>query len=537
MNTKEELLSQHKDINNLTEEQLEKHYGIDAFPDDFLTEENLIKIKSLIVCLDNYNKYKETKNKNEIECFYSQINNFSMKERIVLDTMILLSKSRSNKNKKKFLKYNDIIEDDNNDEFNIDKKIFDAVGRVAHKTLHKDKNEKNKNIICQIYNDLSDFVFKESEKSIGYNNVDKLINSLKEKQPYIEFIAIKAIIASMTNITQELIDNYYKISEEMNLNVNVNIINEENDISDDDETETIEINPKIFEMLFNDYIFMSNRCSFLENFFIESFNNFRNKFQIKFNLSDLFNDIFWDKIFHNKILCKKFINIYIGNDKCEDNIRKILNKIIKIISDKTIPVKKQIKNCLSLSNYENNAIDLMSSIISQKNFNHDFLQNERIISTVNNKALNPEGIINDKDIKDIKNIKDINKNKNEIKIEEEKKEKKEEIKKEIKEKKEENFNEGEMENKTVDEIYNYINDNNEIKTKKKKRNKKKKNKKNEKNKQIKIINEENKNEDYDDEEINNFKQDIIDNMIDANKINKIKPFVSDNFLKIISEKY
>ena len=122
-------------------------------------------------------------------------------------------------------------------------------------------------------------------------------------------------------------------------------------------------------------------------------------------------------------------------------------------------------------------------------------------------------------------------NKNEIKPEI-KEESKEETKKE-----EQKFSENEMENKTVDEIYKYINDNNDNKIKKKKRNKKKKNKKNDKNKQIKIINEENKLEDYDDEIINNFKQDIINNMIDANKINKIKPFVSENFLKIISEKY
>jgi len=48
----------------------------------------------------------------------------------------------------------------------MDKTIFTAVAQVAHKTLHKDKNEKNKNIICQIYNDLSDFEFKYSEKCI-----------------------------------------------------------------------------------------------------------------------------------------------------------------------------------------------------------------------------------------------------------------------------------------------------------------------------------------------------------------------------------
>ena len=110
----------------------------------------------------------------------------------------------------------------------------------------------------------------------------------------------------------------------------MNIINEENDISnDEDEFDSFELNPKIFEILFNDYIFMSNRCSFLENYFTESFNNFRNKYKMDFNLCDLFTDVFWNKIFHNKILCKKFIGIYIGNDKCEDNIRKILAKIIK----------------------------------------------------------------------------------------------------------------------------------------------------------------------------------------------------------------
>ena len=76
----------------------------------------------------------------------------------------------------------------------------------------------------------------------------------------------------MKNLTQELINIYYKTSEEMNLNMNLNIITEENDYNDDDdESEIIEINPKIFEILFNDYIFISNRCSFLENYFIESF--------------------------------------------------------------------------------------------------------------------------------------------------------------------------------------------------------------------------------------------------------------------------
>ena len=519
-----ELLLKFKSIQNLNE-QLENPPNIKIIKDhsDELTEENLIKIKTILDCLDSYNKYEESKTKNNIECFYSQINNCSMKERVVLETMHSLSITKTNKIRNKFIKYNDIIESDNKDELDIDKKIFNAVERVAHKTLHKDKNEKNKNIVCQIYNDLSDYEFKESEKNIGYNNIDKLINSLKEKQPYIEFIAIKAIIVSMINLTQELINIYYKISEEMNLNVNVNIISEDNYISDDDdEFDIIEINPKIFEILFNDYIFTSNRCSFLENFFIESFNNFRNKYKMDFNLSDLFCDIFWNKIFHNKILSKKFIGIYIGNEKCEDNIRKILAKIIKIISDKSIPIKTQIIQLLSLNNIQNEEIDLISTIIKQKNINHDYLNNERIINNVNYKALNPEGIIIDDDEEDTHDN-----NINEIKID-----KKED-------KKEKKFTEGENENKTVEEIYNYINDNSEVKTKKKKRNKKRrnKNKKNENQNKIKNEIEENKIEEDEDEIVLKFKEDIIKTVIDANKINKIKPVFSEGYLDMISQKY
>ena len=37
--------------------------------------------------------------------------------------------------------------------------------------------------------------------------------------------------------------------------------------------------------------------------------------------------------------------------------------------------------------------------------------------------------------------------------------------------------------------------------------------------------------------VNEFKQFILDNIIDANKINKIKPVISQDYLKIISEKY
>ena len=531
----------HKNIKLINEEidnQQAKHNFDDS---DLINEENLKKIKTILLTLGNYNFNNYTE-KNEIECFYSQINNSSEKERIVLDTVVSLVKERKQKNKKMFFSFKDIIEDENEenkikkdieeDESIVDEKIFTAVDRVAHKTLHKEKNEKNIKI-CQIYNDLSDFEFKYSDKNIGYNNIDKLINNIKQKRINIQYIAIKSIIVSMMNLTQELINNYYKISEEMNLNMNVNVISDEEYINDD-ENELVEINPNVFEILFNDYVFTCNRCSFLENYFIESFNNFRNTYKIDFTLSELFTDIFFDGIFHNKFLCKKFISLYIGNEKCNEKIRKILAKIIKIISDISIPLKSKIIELLPLKKI-NQEKDLMSTIITNKNSNIDYIQNDSLLSNGNNKfPINSENIININ-----------NSDKNEIEIENES-EIKDVIKEEKKNKKEKKFSESEMEHKTVDEIYNYINDNSDVKVKKKKRNKKKKNKKIQINKEINIINEDIKDnsinlnqiiEEVDDEIVLKFKQEISANFIDANRINKIKPVISENFLKIISEKY
>ena len=177
----------------------------------------------------------------------------------------------------------------------------------------------------------------------------------------------------------------------------------------------------------------------------------------------------------------------------------------------------------------------MSTIITNKNSNIDYIQNDSLLSNVSNKfPINSENIININ-----------NSDKNEIEIENES-EIKDVIKEEKKNKKEKKFSESEMEHKTVDEIYNYINDNSDVKVKKKKRNKKKKNKKIQINKEINIINEDIKDnsinlnqiiEEVDDEIVLKFKQEISANFIDANRINKIKPVISENFLKIISEKY
>ena len=334
-----------------------------------------------------------------------------------------------------------------------------------------------------------------------------MINTLKNKQPNIEFIAIKSIIISLYNISQEIINTYYKIPENTILNSNSNPIN--NKEKNDSDIEIIDIEPSIYENLYNDYICINNKCSVLEQHFIQSFNNFKDKYKMNFTLSELFTDIFWNKIFHNKDLSLKFIDIYIGKDICDEKIRKILNKILNTIGEIQIPLVGQVMTSLSLNLFQNGEIDLIASLIVQKNINQDLIHKEFLLNCLNEKTSS-------------------------------KKIKTKEIKKEnIKNKKVNNsFNGNEMENKTVDEIYKYINENNNEKNKKKKRKNRKKNKKNEMI--IKSLNEENKNkinQEREDYIVNEFKKDIIQNMVDANQINKIKPVVSEKFLKIISEKY
>ena len=501
--------------------------------------QNIHKIRSILLDLESNSYGKNIYVKNDIECFYSQINNCSPKERLVITTLINISKSPKRKTLE-FLTYNDIFppltppkeSDTDNITDKIDFKIFEAVSRVSHKTLHKNEIKEGKPIKrCEIYNKtLSDKEFNENNYR-DYNNIDKLINNAKEKNEILEFIAIKSIVISMINLTEELINNNYFSKSENLLSKN----NEEYIISEEDENTIIIFKPNLFENIYNDYIFTSNMCPFLENYFIDSFNNFRQKYQISFTLTELFTDIFWNSIFHNKILCKKFINIYIGNDIVCENIRNTLNKIIKIIRDISVPIKSKLYDLLNLNHLENkDDIDLMTSIAKQKNITHELNKNENIINNVNKTSINREymSIINDNENGNESN----NDNGNEINDEKNKKNKSNE---------DNNksslsvVNEDNLENKTLDEVYNYINNNMENKNnnnKKKKRAKKKKNKKMEN--ELKAFNEENSNKIInidDDQIVLEFKKEIEQDVINAYEINKVKPVVSENWLKKISK--
>ena len=88
---KQTIKEKSKELSKEEKEREEKRKkGYKMIDEEFITEENIIKIKSILVCLESINKYREQKPKSDIECLYSQINNFPMKERIVLETLLNL---------------------------------------------------------------------------------------------------------------------------------------------------------------------------------------------------------------------------------------------------------------------------------------------------------------------------------------------------------------------------------------------------------------------------------------------------------------
>ena len=88
-----------------------------------------------------------------------------------------------------------------------------------------------------------------------------------------------------------------------------------------------------------------------------------------------------------------------------------------------------------------------------------------------------------------------------------------------------------MENKSLDEVYEYISKDNKVKNKKKnKKRNKGKTKKNGKNNE----NIEKEANDLEDPIVLQFKNDINERIIFASAIRKIKPLISDNWIKAIS---
>ena len=491
--------------------------------------------------------------------------------------------------------------------------IYNSINKVVHKTLHGKKNLEMNSCIFLKESD------KNFEVSENYKNTenDKKICNLKEKNKSFEFIVIKSLMISITNYMTELISSYINYYEKIVENNKKKIEEEQErdnvDFSQENENEEELLKfsgfDEIYSEIYNDFVTKSNICSELEEYFKYSLESFKAKYQMNFTLSELFSDIFWNSIFHNKILCQIFIESYSSDDY--GDIKIDLKKIMKVIFDTNIPLKHQIVELLNLHQIESNEKeDLMTLIVDMKNKYHceivksekekeNLKQIQRIkekekekkakekeknegnnlinknksnnVDEININNINKinENKDNDNKINIIKNKQPEMKNEDNIKcniitandISVIKNKKKKTVspilsdetrnnniiigvennidKNEIKEK-ENNININDdgvpdLTHKTVDEIINYINDD-RIVDKSTKGKRKKKSRKNKKAKKEEALAEQNKNE-IEDSLVLKFKEDLNNEFIHAGSITKIKPMISESWIKLISNCY
>ena len=435
---------------------------------------------------------------------------------------------------------------------------------------------------CIFFDDLNKQIIN-LEKN---NSIDNIICTLKEGNEYFENIAMQSIMISLSNLMTEFVQNYLSKNEKLIRNK----IGEENveyeDKKIDFDLEIIEnlnlIESNIFKDIYKDFVYQSNICSSeLEEYLKLNLDSFRKKNQINFTLSELYTDIFWNSIFHSKKFCSLFINSYL-NEEMYGDIKETLQKIIDIIYYSQ-PIKNQIVDILGLYKLGNTEeYDLMTQIKELKKINNEKIKQSEIEKEKEkekmkkNDGKNNENILNSNKIigKNIniikednnkKNIETINypiitandisiyknrkqlgltetnsndnkcvlnlENKNEKENKQNKKKEKEENNKNYlnKKKSKDSIILDDMEHKTVDEIYEYINNDKIVKSKKKK-----KSRKNKKAKKEEIIIGENQ-EGPEDSIVVQFKEDVNEKCIHAGSITKIKPIISEKWIQKISD--
>ena len=488
----------------------------------------------------SYNEFTIETNIKDNDDFKEKFKILAEKEKIFLHCLLKISEEGKTSKK---------IFDCSNLEFEQEEmKFHEAIGRVVHQLMH---NKIRLNNSCMYYQNIN------NSCKISHENIDKLINKEKTTNKKLEFIAIKSIIISISSFTSELIRNYF-----------VYFYNRINTYKKGEDLNYI-INCEIFSHMFDDYEDILNICTIIERDFSKSLNWFREKYQMSFDLNDLFTDIFWNAIFHNKQFCDGFLQ----NFNCETidkNTQDIFDQIISILFEINIPLKRQISELLGIRNIVENdeKYDLLSLLISEKKLNNTLnlcdnikeclninnIINSKIKSSNQDKGIETFININEENINELTNFENIKygyeKIKEDIKSIKNNiisKEKENDIK-EIKKSKTtqttttlsnnsipisnpiQSLNENNnisLENKTIDEIFDYINSDS---------NEKSKNKRKHKKKNKKIIEEplEENNNNYElDPIVEQFKNELS---ITNTKNQKIKPVISSDWLTSITLK-
>ena len=531
--------------------------------------------------IKNLNTNNKEFSKSDLEEAQNLIKKCSPDEQSILISILEVQLSLIG-NENNYVKYEKI--NDKNIE-KIEKNIYWVITCEIHKKVHKEKSEFQE--YCHCVKDQKEKYILGSEYNFKYENIDSIICKLKSMNKNLEFIAIKSIFISFYNMTCEFIQKYLEIIEYNKKNKNneyyifeyimndyvyiiekIKFLNSDFKQSLDCFIKTFHINftlENLFKDIFFNSLFHNQQIGFL---YIQGF--------IHTN-SDI------------KIILKKILDLI---NNIQSPLNKNISKILDIenlfeykldLATKVLEQMEQLPICVGVGKCEIKKDEENGEILRKKeiiyirgkigknNKNDDFSENvsrinmekifmdlneddnrtiirEKIIINKINKRENKdkksdidddleeekekEKINNIKENKDINNNNseknDENKNINNNKVQNESKDdninKEEENKKDNKEKEKMN-----MDNKSIEEIYEYINKDNKVKNKKKnkRRNKANRLKKN-KNK-----NENNENNIPEDPLVTQFKNDLKEIFISANTITKIKPSISESWIKTI----
>ena len=533
--------------------------------------------------IKNLNTNNKEFSKSDLEEAQNLIKKCSPDEQSILISILEVQLSLIG-NENNYVKYEKI--NDKNIE-KIEKNIYWVITCEIHKKVHKEKSEFQE--YCHCVKDQKEKYILGSEYNFKYENIDSIICKLKSMNKNLEFIAIKSIFISFYNMTCEFIQKYLEIIEYNKKNKNneyyifeyimndyvyiidkIKFLNSDFKQSLDCFIKTFHINftlENLFKDIFFNSLFHNQQIGFL---YIQGF--------IHTN-SDI------------KIILKKILDLI---NNIQSPLNKNISKILDIenlfeyrldLATKVLEQMEQLPICVGVGKCEIKKDEENGEILRKKeiiyirgkigknNKNDDFSENvsrinmekifmdlneddsrtiirEKIIINKINKRENKDkkSDIDDdleeekekekekEKINNIKENKDINNNNSEKndeninnnKVQNEFKENnlmKEENKKDNKEKEKMN-----MDNKSIEEIYEYINKDNKVKNKKKnkrrnKANRLKKNKnKNENN---------NENNIPEDPLVTQFKNDLKEIFISANTITKIKPSISESWIKTI----
>ena len=569
------------DNSNNDSKQNETILGLDLEHFETILSEILSPIKSEIKSSLSNLDLKDNKliSKSDLEEAQKLIKICSQDQQIILISILEIQISlKCDENN--FIKYETLTEKI------IEKNIYWVISYEIHSRIHQTDGDFKE--YCHYINDKKEENILSDKNNFRFENIDAIICELKKKNRKIEYIAIKTIFISLYNLSCEYAEKYIEMLEfnkKNNKCENIGefvlfhyIINDYLYINDNFQFLNTD-----FKKSLNDFINEQGITNFsLEGLFREIF------FNVIFH-NQILGFRYIQEFIHSESLNKKlFLNILDFIENIKQPLMKEVAKILNMenlinykidLMSKIMEHNEQTHVCLGVGKsqvkndekkgeiFKKKEIIVLTGKIGKKDKNGDDFEVDKIIIGLNknknedseeedddddDNTIEKKIIINKKiikktkieaenedkqeDTKDCYNNQNIennnNKNNNIINNNNKIKENNNDAPQNINKSKIGTENEKvNMDNKSLDEIYEYINKDNKVKGKKK--NKKRNKAKNKKNK-CKNINNESTMDDSEDPIVSQFKNDIKEYFIHARTITKIKPLISDNFIKSIS---